>query len=306
MLWAAGDSDTVATNVFTSESGNKSVTLSCNNLPDHHHAFSGSSATTASQSTSTSGSTYVPHKHQLNSGNTSSAGTTATAGVRKTDNSTGSTSVQHTHTLNSHTHSLNSHKHPLTYGTNDSTAWTGGTYKTDGSARKNLSGSLYVRDMEDAGSCIAIKSSGDLFAYTRTNSSGYNGADVQTGLGYGNLDVDATHSHNIGGLTGYSDTANTGAPSSNSTSTATASSGASISHTHTLPSFYIYGNTDKVDSNSTGDYSTSHTHSYSHTHTLTAKGKATGVKTTGDADFTQSALNIMNPHNKVYVWQRTA
>ena len=86
-VWAKGDSDTV-----NATGGAKTVTLTVNNLPSHNHSFtpSGSiSITTNPTFTGTEHShTYTPqgtvssHSHTINSGNTSSSGTTTTAGFR--------------------------------------------------------------------------------------------------------------------------------------------------------------------------------------------------------------------------------
>ena len=340
LIWAAGDNDTVQPNVFTKEDGALDVSLVCANLPDHHHAFAGSSATTASQSTDTSGSTSVPHMHKLNNGNTSTSGTTTNAGIRMTSSSTGPTSVQHTHTLNSHTHTLSSggtgstdlsHVHALT-GTGI-TSGSGGTSATASASTK--SGGMWqfaLRRFSDGvtDDFIVGTNSNDVInieyglrsgtetgnridrmmntspSYTRVKHPGHTHTITLSGYSSGEVYKSGSsyvartmnHSHSL--------TGSTGSPSNNSTSTATAESGAYISHTHTMPSLYIYGNTDKVASTDTGNYSTSHTHSYSHTHTLTATGKATGVKTTSDADFTQTAVSIKNPRLKRYCWERTA
>ena len=93
-VWAKGDSDTVG-----ATGGAKTVTLTVNNLPSHNHSFTpqGSVSITTNPTFTgtavTSGVNSRGHTHTLNDGNTSSAGTVTTVGIRHS----GSTGGMSTH-----------------------------------------------------------------------------------------------------------------------------------------------------------------------------------------------------------------
>ena len=78
-IWAAGDSDTV-----NATGGAKTVVLEVSNLPSHNHSVGAHKHGLNS------------HQHTINSGNTSSSGTTTTAGFRGVSSTTASQSASTT------------------------------------------------------------------------------------------------------------------------------------------------------------------------------------------------------------------
>ena len=103
-IYAMGDNDTI-----NDTGGAKTVTLDYKNLPDHHHAFEGSSATTSEMSGSTSGSVECGSEGLFNGrGNITTSGRISVSGSRTYaggDNAdTGrpskmTISLSHTHTV---------------------------------------------------------------------------------------------------------------------------------------------------------------------------------------------------------------
>lgn len=109
-VWAKGDSDTV-----NATGGAKTVTLTTQQIPSHTHTFTGTehshsytpSGTVASHTHSVGAHSHGlnshkhsvgAHSHTINSGNTSSAGTTTTAGFRGVAVTSGANNRGHTHT----------------------------------------------------------------------------------------------------------------------------------------------------------------------------------------------------------------
>ena len=122
-VWAKGDNDTV-----NATGGAKTVTLEVANLPSHNHSFTGTSVT--------SGANSRGHTHTLNNGNTSSSGTTATAGFRGISGTVNVSGGNHRHSFPAYEF-RNTNSTICTAGNG-----TTGTYYTSYSGDLSMSGSF--------------------------------------------------------------------------------------------------------------------------------------------------------------------
>lgn len=178
--------------------GASSVTLSVSNMPSHSHSFTPSGKVSS-------------HSHTINSGNTSSAGTETTAGIRHSGSTNGMSA-----------NSTGSFK-VMNYAT---------------SVRKGVVTNVTGMLQDDAS----------------TNMS-------ETGAIWGMNNMCVGGSQNYFGYHTIS---------------------INVSHTHTLPSSYIYGNTEST------------------TPTFTGNDGTTSSNGSG------SAFNILPPYVVKYCWERTA
>ena len=308
-VWAKGDSD-----VLDATGGEKTHTLTTTEMPSHTHTFTGSAVTsgannrghthsvTASGSISggaykfsgsavTSGANSRGHTHTLNNGNTSSAGTTTTAGIRFVAVTSGGSSATNTGTESSHTHGVG------TIATAGAGAWKMWQRGISGS---NITDQIISADgIPAATKGTAISQVGGTAWYTGQGTT--NRVEFNTNKNTAGYIGETTHTHTMSG--------NTGAGSSHSHT---------MAHTHSVTaSGYIYGKTDGESQNHThsvtaegtvsvttnptftGSAVTSGAESQNHTHSVTASG--TNANSGGGG-----AHNNMPPYVVKYCWQRIA
>ena len=217
-VWAKGSSDTV-----NATGGAKTVTLSIANLPAHTHTL-------------TPAGSISSHSHTINNGNTSSSGTTTTAGFRGIAVTSGGSSASNTGSESGHTHNM---EHYHDRGTMEITGTTTAITYTRSNYNSNsptASGAFNLTD--GAGPIARYKNHEDTCYDPKTLN--INASDGWTGKTSGSL-ANAT----------------TGDTTAKTSTGAGTSHSHSMAHTHSVTaSGYLYGKTDSTTPTFTGTQGT--------------------------------------------------
>ena len=217
-VWAKGDSDTV-----NATGGAKTVTLSIANLPSHTHTL-------------TPAGSISSHSHTINNGNTSSSGTTTTAGFRGIAVTSGGSSAANTGSESSHTHNMQ-HYHDR------------GTMEITGEATAiQFIRSNYNSNSPSAKDAFSVSAATGVIARHKTHEDTC--YDTQT------LTLTASNGW-TGKTSGSLANATTGDTSTKISTGAGTSHSHSMAHTHSVTaSGYLYGKTDATQPTFTGTQGT--------------------------------------------------